>query len=201
MNGIKRVDRKYFDWISEKFGIQRQEDWYSIDFSELKQQLGSRHIEQKYGGSFIRALKTVYDEFKWQEWRFDRVQNGFWKEQENQREYFLWLADELQISDWSKVTAKDIRHHRGAAVISCYYSDSVQRAISTLFPSLSSEAGAMQTVTPSCSIGQSGLSKMLKRMFSVPLLLNYKHPELLFAGNEITVLFNKEVQHLPGKWN
>src|SRR5262245_22637210 len=55
-------ERKYFDWLAEDLGIERQEQFYQLT--------GSLRCDQNllnsfYGGSIQKALQTNYSEFTW----------------------------------------------------------------------------------------------------------------------------------------
>ena len=52
-------------------------------------------------------MKNVYPNYKWLPWKFKQTSNGFWKEENNIKEYMNWLSEQLNIKtmeDWYKVT-------------------------------------------------------------------------------------------------
>jgi len=99
----KKIHLKELEEVGERLGVRCLEDWYRVRPSEV----GSR-ILAPYGRSLIRALKILYPKFPWIEWRFEkvRVPKGFWKNQQNHRDFLLWTAKHLELrslDDWYDV--------------------------------------------------------------------------------------------------
>jgi hypothetical protein len=62
-----------------------------------------------YNGSPSRLLSTLYPEYDWLPWKFDRCPNKFWENVNNQRKFMEWATKELNIkdmSDWYTVSVK-----------------------------------------------------------------------------------------------
>lgn len=65
-----------------------------------------------YNNSPSRALKAIYPEHDWQEWRFGKVPRNFWDDLANQKKFVEDVAKQLRVGeldDWFGVKAADIR--------------------------------------------------------------------------------------------
>jgi len=57
------------------------------------------------------ALSIIYPEVKWQYWRFSYLSKNFWEKEENVRDYFQWLFQQLQMNtldDWYRISLHQI---------------------------------------------------------------------------------------------
>ncbi len=74
------------------------------------QDLGGKHLLQDlYNNSLFNLLSTVYPDYDWLPWRFDRCPKDFWSNVNNQIKFVKWAANELKIkemNDWFKITYK-----------------------------------------------------------------------------------------------
>lgn len=55
-----------------------------------------------------RLLSSVYDEYEWLPWRFDKCPKDFWGDKQNRIKYIEWAEKELGIkekNDWLKIKA------------------------------------------------------------------------------------------------
>ena len=62
-----------------------------------------------YKNSHINLIKSVYPDYKWLPWKFNHVPRGYWKDENNIKEYMNWLSQKLNIKsmeDWYNVTQK-----------------------------------------------------------------------------------------------
>jgi hypothetical protein len=70
---------------------------------EVRHKPGGSGVLRYYNNSLIKALKTLYPEYKWQEWKFKMVSKRFWQSSENVKNYITSLAMDLGIKnadDW-----------------------------------------------------------------------------------------------------
>jgi hypothetical protein len=54
-------------------------------------------------------LATVYPNYEWLPWKFDRVSVGFWDDIANNRMFLDWAAKQLKIknfTDWYQITRR-----------------------------------------------------------------------------------------------
>jgi hypothetical protein len=69
--------------------------------------LGS--LLEKYHGSLYMMLSSIYPEYDWLPWKFEKTPQNYWGDTENQRKYLDWAATQLGIkdpSDWYSVGRK-----------------------------------------------------------------------------------------------
>ena len=62
-----------------------------------------------YKNSHINLIKSVYPDYKWLPWKFNHVPRGYWKDENNIKEYMNWLSQKLNIKtmeDWYKISQK-----------------------------------------------------------------------------------------------
>jgi hypothetical protein len=55
---------------------------------------------------------SVYPEYHWLPWRFDRIPEKFWHDPANHRMYLDWVEERLGITDksqWYKVTYTQLK--------------------------------------------------------------------------------------------
>jgi hypothetical protein len=112
--------RKYLDWVAKELKIKEFSDWYKIswkveiskkfhvDFKDIQNLRGGRLLNN-YNGSPALMLSTVYPEYDWLPWKFDKCSVGFWGDLNNQRKFLDWAAPQMNIkelSDWYKVSEK-----------------------------------------------------------------------------------------------
>jgi hypothetical protein len=91
-------------------GIDTQEDWYGVQLDQILKSGGSGLVSQ-YNNSIITALKNVFPEFEWFNWKFPHTSHGFWNSLENQQVFFKSLEEQLGItntSDWYNIRYTDI---------------------------------------------------------------------------------------------
>jgi hypothetical protein len=70
-------------------------------------------------------------------WCSGPVPKEFWKNDDNQRNYLLWLAQRLQyryMEDWYRVSYDDFGNNHGSAILTKYYGGSPLTALRHFFP-------------------------------------------------------------------
>lgn len=127
--------RQELDWIGQKLGIVKQEDWHNVRGTEVRKR--SRIISEHYKGSLFSALRSVYPEYTWNPLAFHTVPQRYWKEKKNHRYLLDRIAEQLGIEkqeDWYQFTGKDIRTIGAHGLLSDHYNNSLYRALETIFP-------------------------------------------------------------------
>ena len=123
--------------LAKEFGIKLKDDWYSITVSKVESK-GGRLLLEYYGQSLVNLLKFVYPEHPWQIWRFHQVSAGFWDDISNQKMYFDWLAEQLNINDlqdWYNIKEDQWRDKdKLRFLLSSKYGDSLAKALKTIYP-------------------------------------------------------------------
>ena len=56
--------------------------------------------------SLQHALKSIYPNYEWIPWKFSVTPKNYWSNIENQRKYFDWLSNKMNIKsneDWYNI--------------------------------------------------------------------------------------------------
>jgi hypothetical protein len=108
--------RRYFDWIADEHGIETQRDWYNLKLEDFQ----CESLMQQYDYSFIKALPSIYPEYTWHTWLFQKVPGGFWDEEGNVIQYLDWVTHRLNITsstDWYKIPHRQLAEIGGATLL------------------------------------------------------------------------------------
>jgi len=131
--------RQFFDWLSEKYCLRTQEDWYQISLSRVFEYSQGRSLLFAYhGGCLSSALRLAYPEMVWYNWKFSNmtVPRRFWEDISNHRLYLDELFNVLQLKrmdDWYQVKRLDLEVNGGGSLISVYYRKSLCRMLQTIY--------------------------------------------------------------------
>jgi hypothetical protein len=63
-------------------------------------------LHGKYNGSPSQLLSTLFPDYEWLPWKFDKCPANYWDDVNNQRKFMEWAAKELNIkemSDWYNI--------------------------------------------------------------------------------------------------
>ncbi len=117
--------------------------------SDLLAKYGGIAVLKRHGYSLPSALKAVYPEHTWKFHLFQMAPIGYWKsifddsslqllclDMQNQREYLLWLGNQLGIQrpqDWYKVNTQKFLANKGKGLLN-YYQGSFIKALIAVFP-------------------------------------------------------------------
>lgn len=151
--------RKYLQYLGEKLGIKQLDDWYDVKKSDLLQIASneftdltkhkitkSPQSEEQWTtvhdliiqfGSLSNALIQAFPEHVWEISKFQKVQQGYWKDHTNHRKFLEDIASDLGVktwTDWYSVTREEIVNRGAWGLLSNYYSGSLSKAVTTLFP-------------------------------------------------------------------
>jgi hypothetical protein len=114
--------------------FQRQEDWYGIQSSHLYHKGGREVLKQK--ASVYGLLKDAYPEFIWYPWLFKKLPSTFWNKEANQKRFYSWLLEELQIeneSDLLTIRNSHLLEHGGSGLLKLH-GNYVYKVLQKLFP-------------------------------------------------------------------
>ena len=99
--------RKYFYWLSNQLNIKSNEDWYNIKLEQIDSLIWFIINNQIIMmDSLYSALKSIYPNYEWIPWKFHQTPKNYWLNIENQRKYFHWLSNQLNIKsneDWYNI--------------------------------------------------------------------------------------------------
>jgi hypothetical protein len=69
------MQRQFFDSLRPQLNVAAMEDWYKVTGIAVTK-LGGEFIRDRYGLSMERALRSIYPEYKWESWRFQKAGGG-----------------------------------------------------------------------------------------------------------------------------
>ena len=113
--------QRYMTWLQKQLKFRKMEGWYSVTDQDFRNHRGSG-IYHLYG-STIELLKDQFPKYKWLEWKFGHVSEGFWKKRANVFRFRDWFQKQLgikKLEDWYEVTASDFKRHHGGGVLLKY---------------------------------------------------------------------------------
>lgn len=125
--------RAFFLWLQDKLKITTMDDWYQVAPAQVRARGGGGLLAKFYRDSLSVALKEIFPNHPWEEFRFKHVPPSYWESVDNQRAYFDWFmrVHELKTLDqWYSVKAADVPSRR---VIS-KYRYSLFETLKTLYP-------------------------------------------------------------------
>lgn len=156
--------RLYFNYIGNLLGIYRLEDWYqislsSVDFSGITHQGSQKSFYNKkkkvertkdrekqflisflqlyYKKSLIKALMTVYNDFKWKPWKFQKLPHSFWKDKKNQRDFMDSMGDYFGLKhweDWYRLRYRDLVRYGGEGLTHALKRHSLHGVLQSVYP-------------------------------------------------------------------
>lgn len=104
-----KVQKKLIEWMGNKLGITKMEDWYNLN-KEQFHKLGDSILFSRYNVTPYEVLKEVYPEYGWLPWKFDKISNPY--HVRKQRDFIVWAEKKLNIkepSDWYNVSEKVLK--------------------------------------------------------------------------------------------
>lgn len=141
--GDLKIQRQYFDWLGIQLHIGKNlEQWYSVSTLDVTSRCGTQLLQRIYQHSLSAALKAIYPDHEWQEWRFTVAPRNYWKEEKTRREYFDFLAKQLGVRDqegnlhldrWYKVTRSQVVKLGGSGVLK-RWDNSLAGALLAIYP-------------------------------------------------------------------
>lgn len=132
--------RALFDTIAERLGINYLEDWYKVHTRQVLKAGANSVLPRYYNHSLLKALRTVYPDHEWLEWRFPRVSAGFWDNIQHQRKYMDWVAkhrlgfEPTDYQKWYRIMYDDVAKHGGYRMLAKFYNYSLLAALRAIYP-------------------------------------------------------------------
>jgi hypothetical protein len=122
----KRANRRrYLLWLGQQLGFQDREDWYQLSKQHLLERHGSRLLAQ-FGSSPCAIVQDAWPQYRWLEWRFRQVRQGFWDDPANRHRYMGWLGKQLgfrRLEDWYQLSKQPMTEYYGGGLLA-QFSDS-----------------------------------------------------------------------------
>lgn len=129
--------RAYMAWLGKKLRYKSPQDWYAVTRRDFYDHGGGALLHTIPGRSPLAALREFMPDYDWQEWRFARVPNGFWRRRRNRYRFIDELGKELGFrkpADWRHLTREAVRGAGGAALLSMRYNNSLVNLLRDRFP-------------------------------------------------------------------
>mgnify|MGYP003373223661 CR=1 FL=1 len=102
---LKENRIRYYRWLGKRGGFKRPRDWYAVRLSAFHPTL-----QKRFDHSKELILRDMFPGYAFEPWKFINLSQGFWQDEENQREFFLRLAVQKKFSkpsDWYRAVASD----------------------------------------------------------------------------------------------
>jgi hypothetical protein len=99
--------------------------------------MGGANLIRQHNHSTSTLLSTVYPDYNWLPWKFDKCPNFYWNDFNNHKKFIEWAAQQLKIkemSDWYNVTVKDLYDIGGASLITTQYKGSPTLLLFKVYP-------------------------------------------------------------------
>jgi len=117
--------RRYLTWLGQQLGFHKQEDWYQLSKQHVSDRHGSRLLAQ-FGSSPCAIVQDAWPQYRWLEWRFLQVRQGFWDDPANRRRYMEWFGKQIGIrhtEGWYQLTKQHFRDWYGGGLLA-HFGDS-----------------------------------------------------------------------------
>jgi hypothetical protein len=191
---MKEENQKaFFDSMAKELGVNPSvpDDWYRLKKRDIMERGGSG-ILNYYGGSYIKAIMTLYPNNDWKLWKFTKAPSHYWDDENNVLEYLQWLAVQLKIKnldDWYEASYNTFKEYHGITVLTRY--GGFLKLLTKFFPNHSWDPNKF-TFRTRWNKSQKQLTDIAKELFfsennaqAKDLQENYKHPELLHAHSKL----------------
>lgn len=113
----------YLRSIATQFHIQTFEDWYSFSGKNVYKLPGAATFMKKFDNSLNKALKTIYPNYPWEDFKFKRKRKNFWSDPSSKRRFLDFLYQKYNFSsldDFYQISQKILLQNGGKTV--CNYS-------------------------------------------------------------------------------
>ena len=138
--------KEYLTWLQKRLGYTTLEDWYRVSKTTFYDNYGtppqlrflSKDLLNLHSGAYLfklhrnSAVAIVIENFpehEWLEWKFEnKTPKGFWDNIENQRRYWKWLCNELNLEypyGLYELPKGTIRQHYGMQY--CHFASHTKR--------------------------------------------------------------------------
>jgi hypothetical protein len=128
--------RALFDYIALKENVKHWEDWYRVTRRQMCRH-GASSVLIYYRQSPAEAVQTLYPEYPWIKWKFNRVFSGFWQERKHHRQVLDSLRAQFHIENWEqwyKVTQRQIYKSPCASLLHSQFRGSPCLMLQHVFP-------------------------------------------------------------------
>lgn len=179
-DGENRI--RYLKWLGKKLTFSNPEDWYKIKRRNFFDNYGGALLNHWYHGSPIAAAQEMFPDYDWIPWFFLQVPRGFWQNDDNCRQYMLWLEKELgyeKPEHWYRVKRPDFQRNYGGGFITSRQ-NSPLLAVMYLYPNFPWEPEKFRRGMRA----QKKLLACVMKLYPENIVkYNYMHPDMRFSGS------------------
>ena len=128
--------KNFMEWLFNKLGYTRMEDWYKITGEDIRDNYGSGLLSNQYENSPQKMVKGIYPEIDWLPWKFILSPMNYWDDIQNQKKFMEWLFNELgytRMEDWYKISRNILHDNYGGGLLTGKYS-SLIKMIFAIYP-------------------------------------------------------------------
>ena len=128
--------RIFVQYLGEKLGYRKMEDWYKITTKLIRDNRGSGLLAGFYSDSVSKFVMAMFPNYNWVEWKFGHARY-IWKDKRYHKKYAIWLREQLgynTMEDWYKITQKIINKNYGRGLLLHQYDGSPSKFVIAVFP-------------------------------------------------------------------
>eukprot|EP01125_Pyxidicula_operculata_P006278 TRINITY_DN2178_c3_g1_i2.p1 TRINITY_DN2178_c3_g1~~TRINITY_DN2178_c3_g1_i2.p1 ORF type:complete len:498 (+),score=111.05 TRINITY_DN2178_c3_g1_i2:408-1901(+) len=185
-----RCSSRYFcDYIGTMSNSKytKYSDWYTITVRECIKLNGGGFIAHM-GSSPMNVMRTVYNEYSWLPWLFERAEKNYWKNENIMNlliTYLVYHLDIKDLSDWYRVSYLQLINLGCLRAVTQY--GGLATILPKYFPDYDWDLKLLSKKSPKKS-AQKWLSKKIKELYPTlngddDILEDYKHPLLRYSGS------------------
>ncbi len=102
----------YMNWLGQRLGIRRPEDWYNITNEDFIKNKGGAFLLH-YNCTISAAVMAHQPDYDWKEWLFKKIPKGFWHLKKNRQRYLRLAGRPLGHSADGGLVSPDAEAFRG----------------------------------------------------------------------------------------
>lgn len=141
---------QYLHIIGVELGYKNYEDWYNISKEDIIQHGGRVLVNKYHFGSPRKLVTSIYPNYNWKMWKFNKVPDGYWHDMKHQRNFMDWLGiisliiklifnlgSELGYTtyeDWYEISYEDINKHGGGLLMKKFCDGSPSKLVMSSYP-------------------------------------------------------------------
>eukprot|EP00026_Physarum_polycephalum_P012645 Phypoly_transcript_12971.p1 GENE.Phypoly_transcript_12971~~Phypoly_transcript_12971.p1 ORF type:complete len:364 (+),score=48.65 Phypoly_transcript_12971:95-1093(+) len=106
----KVICARYMDWLGDRLGYKKKEDWYSATTRNFTENSGGPLLK-KYGSSPASVIMSVYHSHPWLPWKFTIKKNTIVLKDELLPDFIKYVAGLLRVEtvhDWYNISKNKI---------------------------------------------------------------------------------------------
>jgi hypothetical protein len=126
----------FIQYFEDEIGILHLEDWYNVTNYDIISR-GGLGLLTMYEQSICQLLMSIYNNFEWQPWRFEKTERSHWDMIDYHRKFFDTLGESLDVQyqeDWYKIKRSNVIEGGGGPLLDRYYDRSIIKALRCIYP-------------------------------------------------------------------